>query len=152
LGWRSNPVKQFGGEVDVGPGTGRYKSSTLMLNGIYDFDLGNAWRPFLGAGLGWLRSSANNIERSLNQGDCCTGIIDGSDNGLAWQLIAGIGYEIDSGTWLTFDYRYLASAGQMQYGYRVGCVPDGSVCLGEPGTTEARYTSQTLAIGVRHSF
>jgi opacity protein-like surface antigen len=150
LSWREHPVDRFGSTGDVGAGAGRLRATALMLNGLYDVDTGTRWTPYLGLGLGSLRVRASDIRRDIDE--CCTGIVAGKDSGTAWQAMLGLAYQFDARTALSLDLRHLASSGRLDYGYRVGCQPDGSFCVGVPGSTSARYTSRALAVGVRHSF
>ena len=94
-----------------------------MLNAIYDFSDFGAWEPYIGAGIGIARTRISNQAASnpsglsnrfggapINSVACpgsnvCT--FDNADTGVAWNLIAGLGYKItDNLTWDT-QYRYL---------------------------------------------
>lgn len=104
----------------------KIQSSTLMLNAIYDFSDFGRWEPYVGAGLGL---AANDV--SLKASDflndtgtvvvanpaCVSGAVaantarhcdaSDSDTNFAWNLIAGLGYNItDNLTWDT-NYRYV---------------------------------------------
>ena len=150
--WRENSVGQFGGQGSVGPGVGKLRSNAYMLNALYDFRSDSPLIPYFGLGVGWLRTEAKDIRRNIFLPDCCTGIIDGKDSGAAWQGILGVAYEATSAISLTLDYRYLAGMGNMTYGYRAGCFPDGSLCLAQPGNTESKYRNQSISAGLRFSF
>ncbi len=91
--------------------------TTGMLNAIYDFsDFGN-WEPYIGAGIGIARARLSaqahaaaawgSVTRSAAcpNADIC--VFDRADTGTAWQLLAGLGYNIsDKLVWDT-QYRYL---------------------------------------------
>ena len=71
-----------------------------MLNLIYDFDRGSWFEPYVGAGLGWVSSDVSAYGWSTGTTPPApTGITDprytivnDSDNALAYQLFAGIGW------------------------------------------------------------
>jgi opacity protein-like surface antigen len=152
LSWRDNPVGSFGGTGSVGPGAGRQRALAVMANAIVDFNGFGPWVPSLGVGVGWLRGSAAKIRRDLAPADCCTAIIDGRDSGAAWQVMAGVGYRVHPQWVLGLDLRHLASARSLRYAYRAGCEPEGSVCVAQPGVTQARYASSTLGVSLRRQF
>jgi len=71
-----------------------------MVNVLYDFNTGSVWRPYVGAGLGWVQSTASlagwqNGTRpvgSIIPGDPRYIQLRDSDTALGYQLIAGIGW------------------------------------------------------------
>lgn len=105
----------------------KIRASTLMLNAIYDFSDFGSWEPYVGAGLGITKG-----ELSLSASDflndtgtvlvrnpaCVSSVAAGprtaracsvndSETNFAWNLIAGLGYNItDNLTWDT-NYRYV---------------------------------------------
>jgi opacity protein-like surface antigen len=150
--WRDNDVSDFGAEGSVGPGTGTLKANGWMVNALFDFRFRSRFVPYAGFGLGSQRVEANDIRRDISDPACCTAIINGKDDSGAWQAIAGVAFEATPQLAVTLDYRYLQTFNDVQFGYKAGCVPDGSACARLPGQTEARYTSQTLSIGLRYTF
>jgi len=93
--------------------------TTGMLNAIYDFSDFGSWEPYIGAGIGVSRAKLSAQAHSLPSGlitgpvnsptcpgtNACT--FSDADTGVAWQLLAGLGYKItDNLTWDT-QYRYL---------------------------------------------
>lgn len=100
------------------------RTTNVMLNAIYDFDDFGAWRPYIGAGLGIVRAnlSANahafpggnpaaapvNNPGCVNFNSCA---INETDAAVAWQVIAGVGYDLtESLVWDT-QYRYIDNGG-----------------------------------------
>lgn len=85
-----------------------------MVNVLYDFNSGAAWRPYLGAGLGWVQSNASlagwqNGTRpvgSIIPGDPRFIEVSDSDTALGYQLIAGIGWALSQNLTLDTEYRY----------------------------------------------
>jgi len=103
----------------------KLRTTSLMLNAIYDFDDFGRFKPFVGAGAGLVRGDADIVahdfldatSQGLIRSPACTGPISpasartcsvaGQDTGIGWQLLAGLGYDItDNLTWDT-QYRYL---------------------------------------------
>ena len=101
------------------------RTEAVMLNALYDFDDFGKFAPYVGAGIGIVRSEASlfasdfpnatGVTRTINP--TCVGArvssdafgceFDDTDLGLGWQLLAGLGYDItDKLTWDT-NYRYL---------------------------------------------
>jgi len=103
----------------------KLRTTSAMLNAIYDFNDFGRFKPFVGAGVGLVRSDADIVAHDFfdpsgtalirnpacsgpitpNQGRTCN--VNDRDTGLGWQLLAGLGYAItDNLTWDT-QYRYL---------------------------------------------
>ena len=99
--------------------------TTGMVNAIYDFSDFGAWQPYVGAGIGIARGSLSAQVHSfpnppiapLNNPTCPSFNVcdfDRDDTATAWQLIAGLGYDINENlTWDT-QYRYL-NVGDMDF-------------------------------------
>lgn len=98
--YRDNDVDSIAG---VAGGTGEVSAASLMMNLLYDFDLGGVWKPYLGLGLGGARVDADSV-RPIGGG-----VIDDDDNVLAYQGIAGIAYQVSEAVQLFADYRYFAT-------------------------------------------
>ena len=114
----------------------KLRTSSLMLNALYDFDDFGRWAPYVGAGFGIIRGDADIVAhdfldatgtnllrtpacvpptRVANQAITCD--IDDDDTSFGWQLLAGLGYDItDNLTWDT-HYRY-QNAGDMDFNGR----------------------------------
>ncbi len=103
----------------------KLRTSTLMLNAIYDFNDFGRFKPFVGAGAGLLRGDADiaahdfldSTGLGLIRTPACNGPqspasartceVSSQDTGVGWQLLAGLGYAItDNLTWDT-HYRYV---------------------------------------------
>jgi len=87
----------------------KLRTTSLMLNAIYDFDNFGKWAPYVGAGAGVVRGEADIFAhdflnpflstnpacpgvRTVNQGESCA-VSDG-DKAVGWQLLAGLGYDL----------------------------------------------------------
>lgn len=98
-----------------------------MLNAIYDFSEFGRFEPYIGAGLGLVetRLSAQSNDFPSLLGDvaavrvpnpACAPVCEfgAVDQGLGWQVLAGLGYDLtDNLTWDT-QYRYL-DAGEREF-------------------------------------
>ncbi len=152
------------GQIDSIPGTyAKMETQTLMLNALYDFNDFGRWEPYVGAGIGLargkIRAVANDFvsEGSYIDSPVCVGdktwcSVADTDNSLAWQLIAGVGYDITENlTWDT-HYTYM-DADSFDYDSTkltvasptVGTYSNGSVDVDDAG-------SHTLVTGFRYRF
>ena len=97
------------------------RTTTYMINALYDFDDLGAFKPYIGAGIGLADIDASliaqdfintqgNVQTLADNAACVafnTCGVNDSANSLAWQVIAGVGYDVtDNLTWDT-QYRYL---------------------------------------------
>lgn len=78
------------------------KSQFIMANAYFDFNTGTEWTPYVGAGLGWARVKAENSLHYENETDS----ISKSSNNFAWNLTAGIAYEVNTNFTIDASYRY----------------------------------------------
>lgn len=98
------------------------RTTNLMLNAIYDFDDFGAWRPYIGAGVGISKAKLSAFAHAFPGGNPgaplvnnpgCSGFnacaINQSDGALAWQVIAGVGYDLSERLVWDTQYRYVDS-------------------------------------------
>lgn len=76
-------------------GSGRTKVTAGLVNGLYDFDTGTKFKPFVGAGVG------------IGQVKLDGGAVSDDDTGLAYQLLTGVAYPINDKLSAQVGYRYL---------------------------------------------
>ncbi len=95
--WRHNDADVIGG---VG-GRGGTDAGSLMVNGLYDFNVPmlHGWQPHIGAGVGVAR-----VHNHTSSTD--TPVVDGNDTEPAFQAIAGVDYPVTPALKLGLDYRY----------------------------------------------
>ena len=92
-----------GGAPLEGP-TGGINMAGLLFNGYYDFSTASAFTPYVGAGLGVAMVEA--------EGFGVAGIpdvLDDDDTVIAYQLMAGIGYDLSERTNIFAEYRYFGT-------------------------------------------
>lgn len=96
--WASSAAVSDAGTLD-------YEHSTLsvLANVWYDFSLGDV-SPYIGGGLGWADSD---LDGRFVGGGLPT--ISHSDSGFAWQLGAGVNFDVSSNVKLGLGYRYLVA-------------------------------------------
>lgn len=100
---------------------GKTEFSAAMINGYYDFKNTTAFTPYVGAGVGY-----GHIRYSSD----VAGVDSVSEDALAYQGIAGVGYELNPCWTLTGEYRFVGTTK-------------------EAGT---RYQSHSALAGLRYSF
>jgi len=110
----------------------KFRGTSVMLNLIYDFEDFGRWEPYVGAGLGFMRGkldaeSHNYVNASGTPitspvcSDLC--VVRDDNTSTAWNLLAGLGYDIsDNLTWDT-QYRYIQASDMDFDGVRTNFVP-----------------------------
>lgn len=126
---------------------GGIHATTIMANALYDIPLDMPFRPFVGAGLGWLKAN-------VDAGGTVTVCVEvcflenlRSGNGsssLAWQAIAGASWPISDGVDLETTYRYLRSNG---VSWDTSAYPS----FAAPGSFKGDYADSAVTIGLRFS-
>jgi opacity protein-like surface antigen len=118
------------GSADVG---GDATSYGLMGNMWYDIDIGGKLKPFIGGGIGVAR-----VEVDIDSVGGVPVSASGDDTVFAYQVGAGIGYDISDKIVATLGYRFFGTAD-----------PD----FGSNGVTdEAEFQSHNIEIGMRFKF
>ena len=84
------------------PAVGSAHSYTGMANAYLSLPAG-AWRPYVGAGIGRAHVTADNVGFAAIP----TVTTNDSDSATAWQLMAGVGYQIAPNLELGARYRFL---------------------------------------------
>ena len=77
-----------------------HSSFSVMANAWYDFDLGDV-KPYVGGGIGWADAQAD----GSYTGDQ-TAAFEFEEDGFAWQLGAGVRFDISPNMGLGVGYRY----------------------------------------------
>jgi len=105
-----------------------FRSKSMMLNAIHNFDTNSRFEPYLGAGVGFVQGNAkftandygNAASPTVNSvcdgnratiagGQSCS--LDDTDTAFGYQLLAGLGYEITENIKWDTQYRYLDAHG-----------------------------------------
>ena len=89
---------------------GHLSAVSLMANAWYEFDTGTSIRPYVGGGVGiaWLDIHDIVEGKFVTTGGTYTSSIGvhGDDSGFAWQLGAGLAWEVAPGKDMVVEYRY----------------------------------------------
>jgi OOP family OmpA-OmpF porin len=93
-------------DTEVGALTGHVSTFALMANVWYDIDCGSRFKPYVGGGAGWARSHFDAV-RFTSSGNRTSGTTSVEASGFAWQLGAGVNYEVMPGVDLGLGYRFV---------------------------------------------
>lgn len=105
LAYRSNDVDSHSlGGASLPGATGKFTSTAVMANVLIDFNAASTFSPYLGGGLGLANVSADGFGVAA-----IPSVVDGDDTVLAYQLIAGAGWDVSPKTELFAEYRYFAT-------------------------------------------
>ena len=153
------------GSISQIPGTSaKLRTSSLMLNAIYDFDEFGDWAPYVGAGAGIVRAKGDFAAhdflnptlstnpacvggRTSGQGETC--IVSDEDTGLGWQLLAGLGYDISENLKWDTHYTYRDVSNLDFDGDRVNLITNGANAF---STNATGIGSHSLVTGFRYLF
>lgn len=141
LSYRNNDVDRLN-FTGNGPGSeintsGDISSTSLFANVLFDFKQQGRFTPYAGLGFGVQRT---NFDLVYGPGVR----ISDSDNSFALQAIAGVSYDLNDSTALTFDARY----GRAFNASSPRLAPNGI----STGTVEDDIDNLSLNVGVRFSF
>ncbi|MDR1043910.1 MAG: outer membrane beta-barrel protein [Candidatus Adiutrix sp.] len=131
------------GDVYAASQSFRVKAHSLMGNVFYDFPAELPLTPYIGAGLGlaYLKSSYGSSSR-LNNDPTITVASSKNDWNFAWNLAAGVSYEVTDRAALDFGYRYVD----------LGSAEPGSVSTATySGSPKLDYTAHEFSVGLRFS-
>ncbi|NJS14291.1 MAG: porin family protein [Sphingopyxis sp.] len=83
----------------VDSGIGKQESFGGFANAYYDFNAGGSFQPYVGGGIGLMRTKFDYRPSDIDVGQ-------GSDTNFAWQLAAGATYKVSPGFELFGQYNY----------------------------------------------
>jgi opacity protein-like surface antigen len=125
---------------DVAPWAGKQWDNSVMLNAVYDINLGGRIKPYVGAGLGGSWLIWGNNFRVPTQ--ATPTVYDGEGIRPAWQGIVGLSYEVSPKVALALDGRLKGSFGHYSF--------PGSVAGRE--ITDFKQKTRSIFVSVRYSF
>ena len=98
------------------PLTGDFQALTFKANAFYDIDLGFAWKPYVGGGIGVTKISVD-----VSSGTTGTKLVDDNATVFSYQVGGGVGYEFPlpegRSVTLSLDYRYFDAGSPTFTGY-----------------------------------
>lgn len=146
FGYRRNSLDQFeitnDGGLGAAAGVGSLSGQTLetdgttdalylMANGWYDFMI-RGFRPYIGGGIGFARVSVDGSVRGVQ-------LLDDSDTVFAYQLGAGVGFDVAPNVTVSLDYRYFATQ-------------DPELDAAGGTTVDGEYQTHNIGISARYRF
>ena len=150
--YRDNDVRHFAGDglgfTGFNSANGNFSGSldahAIMLNGIKDFDIGEAVTPYLGVGLGVASfgGSFSGSDPAFHGGPVALSVNDKAVRRIAGQLIAGLAYELADGLSLDLSYRYMIAREPEFQGTINGLAQ----------TIDTEYENHSIFAGLRWNF
>ena len=147
--FRQNDVDSVSGVTAVGTPRrvdGTVQSYGVMVNALYDFDLGPGafLTPYVGVGAGYQFHNYDGV-RVRNQAGTASVTVDGEDGQFAYQAIVGAAFPIGAvpGLALTAEYRFMGTLTQDL---------DARSNTGTRGTAEVENMNHSLLLGLRYAF
>jgi len=137
LSGRVAKVTTFNG---VAPWAGKQWDNSVMLNGLYDFNLGGPITPYVGVGLGGTQLLWGNNFRVPTQ--ATPTIYDGEGIRMGWQGIVGVSYAVTPKLSLALDGRLKGAFGGYSF--------PGSVA--GRNITDFHYRTRSVFASVRYAF
>ncbi len=98
---------------------GEFDTLSFMLNGVVDFDIGTAVRPYVGGGFGAVRQKADLEAVSVEVGGQTRRVetpVSESETDIAYQGMIGIGYPLSDRADIHLGYRFFAILEDESYG------------------------------------
>ena len=92
------------GGAPLGGPTGGINMAAAMFNGYYDFTTSTAFSPYVGGGLGLAMIEAESFGVAA-----IPDVLDDDGTVIAYQLMAGVGYDISDRTTIFAEYRYFGT-------------------------------------------
>lgn len=130
---RLNQVGEITGTGAAAPFDGSMNVYSFMADAIYGIPTGTKFTPYIGAGAGIARVSANDIGTTL------TTTVDDDDTVFAYQAIAGVEYAIHNNLFAGLDYRYFRTA-------------DTEFTSAAATSVTGDYENHTVTLGLRYLF
>ena len=100
-------TKKYFDEGDIASNKMSVRNQNVMLNAYYDFNTGTKFTPYVGGGIGLAHLKASSKFAGTDSADYAAGKIKESSNNFAWNLAAGVGYEVNSNITVDLGYRCL---------------------------------------------
>lgn len=121
-----NQLEQGAIQRSPHPLTGDFQALTFKANVFYDIDLGFAWKPYVGGGIGVTKVSVD-----VSSGTTRNVLVDDSETVFSYQVGGGVGYEFPlpegRSVTLSLDYRYFDAGSPTFTGYESNLDFDASI-------------------------
>ena len=131
-------VRTYFGEAEADGNKTKIKTNAILLNAYYDFDMGSAFTPYIGAGIGYGKTK---IAMARYEDEWLTKRTTSHTN-ITWQIGAGVAYALNDNVSVDVGYRYI------DYGkFDKKFIADGFV-----SRNSFQVTENELYAGIRYSF
>ncbi len=122
----SHPIKYSTEDFNL-----NLKKYSLMANVYFDYLTCTPWTPYVGAGIGyaWLKPVAHNEDGKA---------LDKSQYNFAWQVMAGVAYDINSNWTADLGYKY-ADLGRVRKNFGFG-------------VSKMTLRDHEIVLGIRYNF
>lgn len=117
----------------VADGRGDITNTALFANLYYDFAMGGAFEPYVGAGIGFAQVDVDYSPSGV-------GIINGDDTAFAWQLKGGVTWKIDP-SWEAYGEYAYRQTDDLSFDNQLF-----------PGSLDIENTQSIFSAGVRFRF
>ena len=127
------------------------KSKTLFLNNYYDFKNSTKFTPYLTAGLGVAFNKVGSTYREKDEDDSS---FNSKSNNFAWNVGAGVAYEIMKNTSLDLSYRFV-DAGKVSKRFseeEISLDDNEETIYRGDSSYKTRIKSHNIMIGLRYTF
>jgi opacity protein-like surface antigen len=141
LAYRENDVDRVNSEGFAFRADGDFSATSVMLNGYWDFETGSPVVPYIGGGIGFANVSANNIK--VFDVDGVESFVDDDDSVFAYQLAAGIAFDLNPALTLDLGYRFFGTS---------TVELDANPLLFQPAGIETEFDSHNVNLGLRMNF
>lgn len=129
LGYQKNGIDQVSDSTGIRAASGDYNNTSLLVNVYADFANATSFTPFLTTGMGVAKIKIKDFMVGA------TPVGTASDVVFAWQIGAGVGYEIKSDLTIDFQYRYFGTRDpKFDNGWRT------------------EYGTNNISLGLRYNF
>ena len=136
----------FGGGGSFGQFRGSQQTYGVMANLLYEFAVSPHFRPYLGAGVGWMWTEWNAVRGTNSIARIGS---DDTDSNFAYQLIAGFAVPINERWAVTLDYRFMQVVDPEFDGLAARVVAPNGVSRGSMSSDSFNHS---VLLGVRYSF
>ena len=143
LAHRQNDVDRIQVDLLDFKGDGDFTATSLMLNGYWDLETGSPVVPYLGGGIGFANVSAKNVK--FTEEGIRVRYVDDDDTVFAYQLAAGIAFELNPALTLDLGYRFFGTS-------KVELKADPLLVDPPFGDFETEYDSHNVSLGLRMNF
>ena len=134
LSYSNSDVDKTSTVLNVIAADGDLSSTSLLINGWYEFETNSSWRPYVGGGIGYTKVDADvDTMPSFST-------FDDSDGGFSYQIGFGVTFPV-------------GQSGTVDIGYRYRETPNlNLVSANDTAFDDIDFKSQTLQIGYNYRF